>query len=719
MKHSPPRLEIKSATRLIEHGRPQTHVVVVCIPLEHKNGYVFLLAEIASRSKATVTLHALFEETVERLARRLQEQSHLQHRFEQALQALNSDLKKVFDTQQVEPRQLSGLIGVIQRDAFVVSGAGSLTAFFLRRNAKQHVRFFDLMHNLTSESGPATEDKFFGTVLDGELSPDDVMLFATGPFQKYVSLEETHPLFTTLPPTSVLESIDAHFPVRAQSGVILFQIKPEKNVLTGYSQTLGARESMRALTEAEHEAAQQLGLQTPHVQEAFSRLVSLVRSGSPQERLAFAQNITRRVWKGARIIASYLFRFAINTASALLSFLGALLAQRSKRKRGFSQAMSAWSRSWRTGRYQFFKLSKLHRLILLACVVLVIALGVSLFVVRTAQQSSADSQTFLQSIDRIDELVDAAQASLIYNDRASAGAQLREAESLLMGLNSDKKEERREAVETQRQALAATWNDVRRVLTPQLTRLMVPSQDAIGTNGSLVFTANGGAWRISGSELLESPIANASSVRLVRGTSYKTDTVFLAADDRMARYRASEGSLQSVLINAAEAELRQAVALEQYGERLYILVPEQSQIYRHQLVDDRDYASALPWLTDAATFDDASDLAIDGTIWIADGARLRHFDRGIEMGFVQTTIEPPLQQVTALFTDTDIAELFVLEGMQNRLLVLNKQTGELLGQYVDPSFSPATDVFINDTDRTAYIVTPNQLLLFPLTSVIQ
>lgn len=718
MKHSPPRLEIKSATRLIEHGRPQAHVVVICVPLEHKNGYVFLLAEIASRSKATVTLHALFEETVERLARRLQEQSHLQHRFEQALQALNSELKEIFESRQVEPRQLSGLLGVIQRDAFVVSGAGSLTAFFLRRNAKQHVRFFDLMHNLTSESGPATEDKFFGTVLNGELSSDDVMLFATGPFQKYVSLEETHPLFTTLPPTSVLESIDAHFPVRAQSGVILLQIKSEKNVLTGYSQTLGARESMHALTEAEHEAAQQLGLQTPHVQEAFSHLVSLVRSGSARERLAFAQDVARRVWKGARIIASYTFRFASNTASALLSFLGALVAQRSKRKRGFSQAMSAWSRSWKTGRYQFFKLSKLHRIILLASLILLVALGVSLSAVRQAQRSSASAQTFRQSIDRIDELVDAAQASLIYNDRTSAGTQLREAESLLIGLDSDK-EEHREAVETQWQALAATWNDVRRVLTPQLTRLIVPSQDAIGTNGSLVFTANGGAWRISDSELLESPIANASSLRLVRGTSYKTDTVFLAADDRMARYRASEGSLQSVLINAAEAELRQAVALEQYGERLYILVPEQSQIYRHQLVDDRDYASALPWLTDAVTFDDASDLAIDGTIWIADGARLRHFDRGVEMGFAQTTIEPPLQQVTALSTDTDIAELFVLEGVQNRLLVLNKQTGELLGQYVDPSFGPATDVFINYTDRTAYIVTPNQMLLFPLTSVIQ
>ncbi|MEK7529876.1 MAG: hypothetical protein AAB570_03035, partial [Patescibacteria group bacterium] len=717
MKHSPPRLEIKSATRLIEHGRPQTHVVAICIPLEHKNGYVFLLAEVASRSKSTMTLHALFQETAERLARRLQEHSHLQHRFEQALQALNGDLKDIFTTRDIMPHQLSACIGVVQRDVFIVAGAGALTAFFLRKNARQNVRFFDLMQNLASESGPPTEEKFFATVLDGTLSEEDVMLFATGPFQKYVSLEASHPLFTTLPPTSVLESIDAHFPIRAQSGIILFQIKPEKNVLTGYSQTLGADESMRALTRAETDATQQLGLQAPHVQEAFSRLVSLVRSGSAQERIAFTQNAARRVWKGTRIITSYIFRVASNAASALISFLGALFERRGKRKRGFSQAMSAWSRTWKTGRYQFFKLSKSHRLILLVSLSLVIALGLSLSAVRTAKRSSADTQAFQQSIDRANELVDAAQASLIYNDRASAGAQLREAESILVGLDSDK-EERRDAMEATRQTLAATWNDVRRVLTPSLTRLMVPSQNAVDTNGSLVFTAEGNAWRISGGTLTESPITNASSLHPVRGTPYKFDTVFLASDDRMARYRAPEGSLQSVLINAAEAELRQAVALEQYGERLYILVPEQNQIYRHQLIDDRDYASALPWLTDAVTFDRASDLAIDGTVWVADGARVRHFDRGVEIGFAQTTIEPPLQNATALFTDTDITELFVLEGAQNRLLVLNKQTGELLGQYVDPSFGPSTDMFINYTDRTAYVVTPNQILLFPLTGII-
>src|SRR3989338_11089339 len=300
MKHLP-RLEIKSATRIIEHGPPVNFLVAISAPLEHKNGYVFMLADIERRCKATRAISSLFQETTDRLTRRLQEQSHLQHRFEQTLQALNSDLSHIFASKTASPTQLHAMIGVVQHQTFILAGTGALTALFLRKNIKQHVRFFDLMHNLASESGPPHAEKFFSTVLDGTLCEDDVMLFATGPFQTYVSLEEAHPLFTTLPPTSVLESMDASFPIRAQSAVILFQIKPEKSVLTGFGTSLGVKESMRALSHVEEEASKRLGLQTPHMQEAFSHLVSLVRSGTTKERLAFVQNAAARIWKGARI----------------------------------------------------------------------------------------------------------------------------------------------------------------------------------------------------------------------------------------------------------------------------------------------------------------------------------------------------------------------------------------------------------------------------------
>ena len=56
----------------------------------------------------------------------------------------------------------------------------------------------------------------------------------------------------------------------------------------------------------------------------------------------------------------------------------------------------------------------------------------------------------------------------------------------------------------------------------------------------------------------------------------------------------------------------------------------------------------------------------------------------------------------------------MLESMQSRLLVLNKETGELLAQYVESSLSQATDLFVNDIDRNVFVVTPNQVLLFPL-----
>ncbi|MBI2477016.1 hypothetical protein HYV72_02470, partial [Candidatus Uhrbacteria bacterium] len=79
------RLEIKAASKEILHGTPAGNIALLSIPLEHKNGYVFAFAYIEKASRVAAPLMALMRESAERLARHLDQRSHLQHRFEQAL----------------------------------------------------------------------------------------------------------------------------------------------------------------------------------------------------------------------------------------------------------------------------------------------------------------------------------------------------------------------------------------------------------------------------------------------------------------------------------------------------------------------------------------------------------------------------------------------------------------------------------------------------------
>ncbi len=714
----PERLEIKAAGKEIVHGKPHGTMLLLYAPLEHKNGYVFLLAQISPSCKNSTKLASLLNESVERLRRQLDQRSHLQHRFEQSLQALNNDIAELVEEGDLNISHLQSVLGVLRDDTFILSGGGKMSVLFLRKTAKQHVRFYDLMHNLNSESGSVKIGKFFGTVLDGTLQSDDVLIIASGPFSQYINLEESHPLFTTLPPTSTLETIETQFPARAHIGVLVFQAKAEKDVLTGYGHLLGAKESIRAFEDTASDTEAMLSLEKPHFQESFSKVVQLVRSGSNSERLDAIKKIFIRIWKILRIIAVYIIHILSNVAVSAWSLFTALVNRGSTRKRALHHAMSAWSRTWKSGSKSISKLSILNKASMVGILVIIVVLVGTIFGLKARKSHNIAEEAFAGTIAQVDERLNAADASLIYSDIPAARRAINEAETSLNTLELNKQRYVDQAAERELR-IAGLYEQVRLVIQPEFTRISIPTNDGFSTNGKVVMHSNGVISRIDQSSLLSSNVANPNSVSPKASTAFNNDIVFTTQEKSLARYRSDQGSIQSVGINAVENELVNAHDLLHYGERLYVLVPVDNQIYRHQLIEDQDYGPGTAWLKDPVDFSQATAITIDGTLWVSDGATIRHFDQGTEVGFPQEIIDPPLQSVTDLWTDNDSSLLFVLEALGDRLVVLDKETNALLGQYVDPALRSARGLSIDVNNRTAYVVTQSELLIFPLTSVMQ
>jgi len=163
---SKPRIEIKAASREIVRGRVSGTFLTFSIPLEHKNGHVFLLADIDSACKIAPKIISLLRETVERLARTLNDQSHLQNRFEQILQSVNNDLKELVNVKTCPPESLNMIIGVLKNENFIISATGTLPALFLRKTAKQRFKVFDLQQSVSTEAGKTNNEKLFHVVLD-------------------------------------------------------------------------------------------------------------------------------------------------------------------------------------------------------------------------------------------------------------------------------------------------------------------------------------------------------------------------------------------------------------------------------------------------------------------------------------------------------------------------------------------------------------------------
>ncbi|MEK7094953.1 MAG: hypothetical protein AAB886_02505, partial [Patescibacteria group bacterium] len=267
------RFEIKFGAREILHGPKERSVLAHARRLEHKNGAVFAFADISFVNQESEAITEALKEAADRLADTLNEQSHLQHRFEQSLQALNERLANIIDGDSKIAAKLNLAFGAMQEKLFVFSATGSLVGLYLRRTPKQHFRVFDLLLNTLSEVGSMKPDKLFAAVLDGEMKGGDVLFLASSSISETANIEEIHPLIATLPPSGAIEAIEPLIPARSQAAILIFQMRKEREMKIGIAGLVGGDESLRRLKENEDGVDALISVETPNI---FSQIKKLV-----------------------------------------------------------------------------------------------------------------------------------------------------------------------------------------------------------------------------------------------------------------------------------------------------------------------------------------------------------------------------------------------------------------------------------------------------------
>lgn len=161
-------------------------------------------------------------------------------------------------------------------------------------------------------------------------------------------------------------------------------------------------------------------------------------------------------------------------------------------------------------------------------------------------------------------------------------------------------------------------------------------------------------------------------------------------------------------MNTEEGAFRKGVSVEAYNGRMYILDPEEGQIWRYTRRRET-YAAAEPYIAEGEV-NNPIDFAIDGFIYVAqaDGV-IKKFDRGNEVGF-QISKSPldPLTSPTSIYTSLGLDKIFVLESSKNRVLVYDKNpsTGgaTYVGQYVFDSLNDVRDIYYYRENNRLYLL---------------
>lgn len=190
--------------------------------------------------------------------------------------------------------------------------------------------------------------------------------------------------------------------------------------------------------------------------------------------------------------------------------------------------------------------------------------------------------------------------------------------------------------------------------------------------------------------------------------------LILTDSGQMIEYTISTNSFRTIDVPFTNQD-RTIADMATYETRVYFLDAKNNEIYRHTRASN-GYSLGQAWINDAdVSVADAAGFAVDGTIYtVSRGGTVTKLFQGTRAGdFSADHIEPALTTATAIWTDTDAQNIYILDPSGHRVVVLTK-AGALKAQYAADQLGDARAFAVNQAETTVYILTNTAVLSFPL-----
>ncbi len=179
-------------------------------------------------------------------------------------------------------------------------------------------------------------------------------------------------------------------------------------------------------------------------------------------------------------------------------------------------------------------------------------------------------------------------------------------------------------------------------------------------------------------------------------------TLFAVGEESSAR--------PSAIALRGAADLKSTVAMTVYLSNLYILDSAGGEVWRYLPAGD-GFDSERTGTLGGAEIAQASELAVDGDIFLLDGGRLRHFRQGSERPPLLQGIDKPPQMSIALSEDLLRGVLYVADR-GNRRVVAGDRELAFQRQYRHPDFGDLRGVSVSSDGSRVYVLTGDRVSWF-------
>jgi len=141
-----------------------------------------------------------------------------------------------------------------------------------------------------------------------------------------------------------------------------------------------------------------------------------------------------------------------------------------------------------------------------------------------------------------------------------------------------------------------------------------------------------------------------------------------------------------------------------FGSHLYFLDKKANKIVKYQYLEDFKWSFPQLWLNDQTQKPaESNSMAIDGSVWLLAKESINKYSAGIFKEKMGSNIFPYPRNLSKIFTNSSLPYLYVLEPVQNRIIIINK-SGEIIKQFQSEKFDNLLDFTVSQDGKTIYLL---------------
>ena len=714
-----PLYRLKSAELLVPGTTPEhLSVRTILLPLSQGQGSIFGLVDVTHRdSEARERLLHMIASHLEVLRSDIEKDGgNIPRRFEAMLVTMNADISRLATEQNIPLKKANILVGVITNAQVFFSGIGTNHALFLHRTAERRYVVYELDAQLVSDD--STPEKPLVTVLDGELHPGDVFYAARRVPPHALSLGDLQDILVTLPPQGALERIQQFVPPTTQFGGICFHVSEEEPL--GPPKKANPMASISDLEDTKSRTADLLGEQTPDVPQKIA-------AGLATTKKFLAAYSDSALWRGVKRAA----RFVISKIEQLLK-ASSDGEMRSGTRLGGSNHRSRFGGV--AGKIDSLRHAGITAVNGASRTTKVISVGVAILMVivimsisnRQAGQKTAEANVAYQSaLTKIEEKRTAAEAAIIYGNTQEAQTLVTDATNLLATLPRETSAQKSKADDLSRalQDLLGRTRGMETVTAAKIAEL--PAQFAfpivgITSSGSAIYgvTADAAPWRVNEvSKAMERvDVGQSPAQNIIMATGEDDNILTVDMDKRLWRTTVATPAVTS--LTSGIDGMASIEDVSSYNSNLYALSAASGQIVKMR-PQGLGFEAGTPWIT-AKTSDlsRAKGLAIDGSLWVLTDTDVIVFKSGRETPWAHAKIDPAVVKPLDIWTDLDSKYLYILDGTDGRVVVMEKEKGGIVAQYV-ANLSGVVSFVVREGENRILLTTPTAVYSYTATHLLK